>query len=115
MASRYYACAATVLLFATAAFAKCPEIAGMKVDISGTWKIDTVHPFGGAAGTIVQIVQQDSADGCDLTATSAGAKWSPAQGKFGGPPDNRFGMKFGTLEYIGMSALVRVSCLLLPR
>ena len=116
MASRCYARAALVLLFATAAFAKCPEIAGVKVDVSGTWVIGT-GDIGGAAGTMVQIAQDDRADGCYLTATSKGATWSPAQGEFGGPPDNRFGMKFGTLEYSGMSAaaLVRLSCLLLPR
>ena len=115
MTSRCYTSAALVLLFATAALAKCPEIAGMKVNISGTWVIDT--GVGGAAGTMVQIAQHDRADGCYLTATSKGAKWSPAHGSFGGPPDNRFGMKFGTLEYSGMSAaaLVRLSCLLLPR
>jgi len=90
MASRCYARAALVLLFATAAFAKCPEIAGVKVNISGTWVIAT--GFGGAAGTVVQIAQQDRADGCYLTATSADRS---GQGSFDGPPDNRFSMKFG--------------------
>ena len=117
MASRCYARAALVLLFATAAFAKCPFIAGMKVDISGTWVIaSSIYGVVGVAGTMVQIVQDDRADGCYLTATSKGAKWSPAQGSFGGmPPYNRFSMQLGTVEYSGMSALVRLSCLLLPR
>jgi hypothetical protein len=106
MASHFYACAATVLLFATAASAKCPEIAGMKVDISGTWVIDT--GVGGAPGTIVQMAQHDleDSDTCTLTATSKGAKWSPAQGSFDGPKSNHFGMRFSTLEYVGISALV---------
>lgn len=72
------------------------------MDVSGTWVIGT-GDIGGAAGTMVQIAQDDRADGCYLTATSKGATWSPAQGEFGGPPDNRFGMKFGTLEYSGIA------------
>jgi len=103
MASRCYARAALVLLFATAAFAKCPEIAGVKVNISGTWVIAT--GFGGAAGTVVQMAQEDRADGCYLTETSADRS---GQGKFDGPPDNRFSMKFCAgpncgPEYIGMA------------
>ena len=61
-------------------------------DISGTWVV--VTGMGGAPGTMVQMTQHDHGNHCYLTATSEGAIWSPAQGSFDGPPDNRFGMSF---------------------
>ena len=81
-------------------------------DISGAWMVDT--GMGGAPGTMVQMAQHDHDNHCYLTATSAGAIWSPAQGSFDGPPDNRFGMSFydgraGTLEYIGMASASQIT------
>jgi len=83
-------------------------------DISGTWVAHSGAPSSG--GAVVQMAQHDHDNQCYLTATSEGALWSPAQGSFDGPPDNRFGMNFydgraGTLSLIGLASASQITWL----